>query len=80
MAKPIFAIFVLATTLIAASVQAQTYDPKYPVCLHVYGDQVGDRMDCLYTSLAQCAASASGIAATCLINPYFVGTSGRRRN
>jgi hypothetical protein len=27
--------------------------------------------DCRYTSLPQCAASASGRAAQCVINPYF---------
>jgi hypothetical protein len=47
------------------------YDPNYPVCMHVYGELEGERMDCIFGSLAQCAASASGRPATCLINPYF---------
>jgi hypothetical protein len=78
--KLIFAILALAMALIATSVQAQMYDPNYPVCMHVYGQEEGERMDCIFTSLAQCAATASGRAATCLINPYFVDTSGRRRH
>ena len=59
--------------LVAASLpaSAQTYSPGYPVCIHVYGEQLGDRTDCIFTSLAQCAAAASGLPATCLINPYY---------
>jgi Protein of unknown function (DUF3551) len=49
---------------------AQTYDPAYPVCLQLYGDK-GNYIDCSYTSLTHCSASASGRAAECLINPYF---------
>jgi hypothetical protein len=78
--KLIFAILALAMTVIATPVQAQMYDPNYPVCMHVYGELEGERMDCIFTSLAQCAASASGRPATCLINPYFPPTSGRRRH
>jgi hypothetical protein len=76
----VFAIVALATALMATSVQAQMYDPKYPVCMHVYGELEGERMDCIFTSLAQCAATASGRPATCLINPYFAQTSGRRKH
>jgi hypothetical protein len=78
--KLIFAILALATALVASSAQAQTYDPNYPVCMHVYGSLEGDRMDCIFTSIAQCAATASGRPATCLINPYFAPASGRRRH
>jgi hypothetical protein len=49
---------------------SQTYDPGYPVCLHVYR---GNYYQCSYTSLPQCNASASGRAAQCVINPYFAG-------
>ena len=51
---------------------AQTYDPAYPVCLQVY-DNMGGYIQCGYTSLAQCNASASGRSAQCIINPYFRG-------
>lgn len=50
---------------------AQTYDPAYPVCLHVY-DRGANYYECRYTSLPQCNARASGRAAQCVINPYFV--------
>jgi Protein of unknown function (DUF3551) len=56
--------------LVAAPACAQTYDPNYPVCLQTYGIE-GGYIDCGFTSLAQCAASASGRAAQCLTNPYF---------
>jgi hypothetical protein len=78
--KLIFAILALAMTVRVAPVRAQMYDPNYPVCMHVYGDLEGDRMDCIFTSLPQCAASASGRPAMCLINPYFARTLGRRRH
>jgi len=69
--KPVLAMSAVAAILVAAPARAQTYDPSYPVCLHVFGDLEGERMDCIFTSLAQCATSASGRSATCLINPNF---------
>ena len=80
MIRPIFAILSLAAVLAAAPVRAQTYAPDYPVCMHVYGDLEGDRIDCIFTSLAQCAATASGRSAMCLVNPYFAPTPARRRH
>jgi hypothetical protein len=66
-----WAIGTLAVGTIASprSVQAQTYDPNYPVCLHVFGEVT--YYECRYTSLPQCAMSASGRAAECVVNPYF---------
>lgn len=71
MLKTTFVILALAAVLPAGSARAQLYDPNYPVCMHVFGELEGERMDCIFTSLAQCATSASGRAATCLVNPYF---------
>ena len=68
------AIFAIAAASAAAPAQAQTYDPRYPVCLHVYSR--GDNYyDCSYTSLPQCNMSASGRSAQCVINPYFAHAS-----
>jgi hypothetical protein len=64
------AILAAATILIGAPGAAQTYDPSYPVCLHVYG-RGANYYECRYTSLPQCNASASGRAAQCVVNPYF---------
>jgi Protein of unknown function (DUF3551) len=63
-------IFTIGAMLIAAPARAQTYDPNFPVCLQTYA-LGGGYIDCSFTSLAQCAASASGRAALCLNNPYF---------
>lgn len=61
----------IATILATAPATAQTYDPRFPVCLQVYAPMGGGYIDCSYASLAQCAASASGRAAQCLVNPFF---------
>jgi hypothetical protein len=60
-----------AALLNAGATFAQMYDPHYPVCMHAYGEKLGERMDCTFNSLDQCAATASGLPATCLINPYY---------
>ena len=66
----VLALAVLAIGTIAATVpaRAQAWDPDYPVCAQVYGPISYN--DCRYTSLAQCAAAASGRAALCVTNPY----------
>jgi len=53
----------------AAPALAQTYSPDYPVCLHIYGR--ASSIECGYTSIPQCQASAQGRSAQCEINPYF---------
>ena len=64
----------------AAPVQAQTYDPAYPICIQTYSHN-GSAIICRFTSMAQCAATASGRAAQCITNPYYGVTqapAGRR--
>ena len=63
------AIFAIATMWATGPARAQTYDPNFPVCLHVYGPVT--YYECRYSSLGQCAGSASGRAAQCEVNPYF---------
>ena len=46
------AILAIGAASAAAPAQAQTYDPNYPVCLHVYGRI--SYYECSYTSLPQC--------------------------
>jgi hypothetical protein len=64
---------VLALAIVSLPAQAQTYDPRYPVCMTLYSGPFdgGEWIDCSFTSLPQCRASASGRAALCGINPYF---------
>jgi hypothetical protein len=64
-----FAFLAIGMLAMAGPARAQTYDPDYPVCLHVYGPIT--YYECRYTSLPQCNASASGRSAQCVVNPYF---------
>ena len=63
-------VMTIAAALAASPLRAQTYDPNYTVFIQIYSIG-GGRIDCSFTSLAQCAASASGRAAQCYDNPYF---------
>jgi Protein of unknown function (DUF3551) len=67
------AILIIATVSATPSARAQTYDPKYPVCLQIYQGYTDFYFECAYTSLPQCRMSASGRAAQCVINPYYTG-------
>ena len=64
-------LLLLAINLVPA--QAQTYDPRYAVCMKVYDGSFGrgEWIDCSYVSLRQFQASAFGRAAMCVMNPYF---------
>jgi hypothetical protein len=75
---PVLAILTIAAVLTATPAAAQTYDPKYPVCLQVYQGFTDYYFECAYTSLAQCNMSASGRAASCVVNPYYAGAKARR--
>jgi len=66
-------LLVLGAIAVAAPARAQTYSPDYPVCLHVWGPV--NYYECAYTSLAQCAMSASGRSAQCMVNPYAAHAS-----
>src|SRR5262245_29978356 len=72
------AILTFSAVSVTWSARAQTYDPAFPVCLHVW-TRGNDYYDCSYATLPQCNASASGRAAQCVINPFYVGATGSRR-
>lgn len=59
------------TILAGAPALAQTYDPNYPFCMQVVSMDGGLYIDCSFTSMAQCQATASGLAGQCLDNPRF---------
>jgi len=67
------AVLALAAASLARPAQAQMYEPNYPVCLQVYQGSGGTDfyMECTYTSLPQCQATASGRAAQCVVNPFY---------
>ena len=68
------AVSILLAFCLAAAAEAQTYDPRYPVCLQTYGID-GSSISCRFASMGQCKVLASGRAAQCIANPYF----GKRR-
>jgi hypothetical protein len=75
------AILAIGTVSAAGQARAQTYDPAFPICMHVIPVGGGAYEDCTFSTLAQCAMSASGRAAQCNINPYYAGaTASLRRN
>ena len=74
---PALAMVTLAAVLAATPALAQTYDPKYPVCLQIYRSFADFYFECAYTSLTQCSMSASGRAAQCIINPYYAGAKAK---
>ena len=67
----------LAAGMIAATAtaRAQTYDPRYPICLQTFGPFQG--IDCSYISMTQCRFATGIRASQCITNPYY-GRSKRR--
>lgn len=72
-------ILTIGIVLTAGHARAQTYDPAYPVCLHVVPWDGGSYYQCSYTTMDQCKASANG--QMCSLNPYYAGANASlRRN
>src|SRR4029453_17771609 len=69
------AILTMGIALGAGQAKAQTYDPAFPVCMHVIPWGGSTYYDCSYYTMNQCAASASGRAAQCDPNPYYSGNT-----
>jgi len=69
-AAPVWIFLVTGLACCTSPAMAQTYYPDYPVCIQItkWG---GSYIDCSFTSIAQCKATASGLAAWCFANPYF---------
>jgi Protein of unknown function (DUF3551) len=71
-ALPIVATFALA---LGSNAPARAYGVNHPFCLT--GDEWPGLSNCRFDTFAQCQASASGRALTCIANPYFVGRHAR---
>jgi hypothetical protein len=76
MRKPSALLGLLAISAISAvgaapAAQAGYYD--YPVCMKVYGDPTYD--ECAFTTMAQCAATASGRSAQCFVSPFVASAA-----
>ena len=48
---------------------AQTYDPKYPVCMDVSAGE-DSHIECSFTSMEQCKNGSEGTG-HCFENPYY---------
>jgi hypothetical protein len=72
------AVLTAVSVLTAAPVVAQTYGGNSPFCLQSYGMGGGYGIDCSYSSMEQCQATASGLSATCLTNPYHPNAQATR--
>ena len=62
-------IFGTAIIFSAEPAWAQTYDPKYPVCIEVL-DSSGGRIECWFTSMEECK-NGSTSTGRCFANPYY---------
>ena len=60
-----------ATILGIAPGTAQRYDSAYPFCLQKWERGGSSTIYCSYTSWDQCRATALGLSAMCLANPYW---------
>jgi Protein of unknown function (DUF3551) len=71
MRGPVCLILGIGMIFAASPAWAQRYDPKYPVCMEIYDGQ-GSRMDCFFTTMAQCKeGTQGGVAGMCFNNPYY---------
>jgi hypothetical protein len=74
-------ILLIAASCVAPA-RAQTYGGGAPFCIHTYGYS-GNNIECNFGSIEQCRAAATGISATCGINPYYAAAAAapaRRRS
>jgi hypothetical protein len=62
-------IFGTAIIFSAEPTWAQTYDPKYPVCMEVNAGE-DSHIECWFTSMEQCKNGSTGTG-HCFENPYY---------
>ena len=76
-ALPIAATFSLAfatfAIMLSETTPALAFGTHHAFCLT--GDEWPGLSNCMFDSYAQCQASSSGRALTCIANPYFAGQS-----
>ena len=71
-------ILTMCAVLAAASADAQTFGGNGPICLQRYQWGGSRSIYCDYSSMAQCQATASGLGAMCLTNPYYANAQAPR--
>ena len=65
-----FLLVVWIATAAPTPVAAQRFAGNYPVCLQKWEWGGASSIRCQYSSWEECKASAAGLSATCLLNPY----------
>jgi hypothetical protein len=65
-----FLIIACMTMSAPAPAVAQRFGGNFPVCLQKWQWGGGTAIYCEYDSWEQCRATAAGLSATCLANPY----------
>jgi len=73
------AILTMSIALAGGQARAQTYNPRFPVCMAVVPWGGGVYYDSSFYTMDQCRASASGRAAQCDPNPYYAGATASRQ-
>ena len=69
----VLALLAVGAVSVVQPAKAQTYDPRSPVCMRVFGDPT--YLECRYSTIAQCKGTAAGRGAECLLNPYFASAA-----
>jgi Protein of unknown function (DUF3551) len=62
-------VLAIAASAAAGPAAAQTYDPRYAFCMHIYGDPA--YFECYYMTMAACTEAVAGRAGQCVVNPFF---------
>ena len=75
---PALAILAIGMVCASAPARAQTYDPDFPFCMHLISWGTSYE-DCMYYTMEQCKASASGRAGMCNVNPFYVARASKAR-
>ena len=78
MRTSVLAILTIFAALTAAPAEAQTFGGNYPVCIQMYLRDGARNIECRFTSMEQCQATASGLSATCDANPYYSNAKASR--
>jgi uncharacterized protein DUF3551 len=60
-----------ATVLAVTPATAERYDPRFPVCLQKWEWGGSNTVYCSYPSWEACKATAAGLSAMCIANPYW---------
>ena len=69
MRRAILAVLAASGLAALSAVPAKAVGTRYPFCLQ--GDEYPGLSYCTFTSYEQCQATASGLAAECLANPWY---------